>query len=278
MFCTFRSLAVLALTLTTVAVGCVGNDGAEADEDELVEDAESNLAAPTFRADETPPSYDDIEGLTGDAFKSAIFNRIKNHRGLGYNNARKQMYARDARGFWNDNGKLECVYTGREVTASGSTTVGGFNTEHSWPQSMGAKSEPAKSDLHHLFPVDGHANSVRGNWPFGEPTCAEDDTTGTSGHCSFGEGGSFMGKDETNRNVFEVREEKRGDIARAHFYFAVRYNLHIPNGEEAILREWSTEDPVDATELRRNAAIQALQNNRNPFVDRPDFVAKIADF
>ena len=277
MFCTLRSLAVLSLTLTTAAVGCVGNhDSGESDQDE-VGDSESDLATPSFPSDATPPSYDDIANLTGDAFKSAIFDRIKNHRSLGYNAARKQMFARGAKGFFNDNGKLECVYTGREVDATGSTGVGGFNTEHSWPQSMGAKNEPAKSDLHHLFPVDGHANSVRGNWPFGEPSCAAD-TTGQSGHCSFGEGGSFFGKDTTGKNVFEVREEKRGDIARAHFYFAIRYNLHIGATEEAVLRQWNTDDPVDATELRRNAAVQALQNNRNPFVDRPDFVAKIADF
>lgn len=277
MFCTLRSLAVLALTVTTAAVGCVGNDESDGTDDEVVVDSESNLSAPAFQADATPPSYADIERLTGDAFKSAIFDRIKNHRGLGYNTARKQMFARTAEGFQNEHGKLECVYTGREVDPTGSTAAGGFNTEHSWPQSMGAKNEPAKSDLHHLFPVDNRANSVRGNWPFGEPGCAAD-TTGTSGHCSFGEGGSYMGKDSNNRNVFQVREEKRGDIARAHFYFAVRYNLHIPNTEEAVLRQWNDEDPVDAIELRRNAAIQALQNNRNPFVDRPDFVAKIADY
>ena len=252
MFCTIRSIAVLALTLTTAAVGCAGNDDA-GDSDEVADDSESNLSAPAYHADATPPSYDDIAALTGDQLKSAIYDRVKNHHSLGYNTARKQMFAPTATGFFNDNGKLECVYTGREVDATGSTAVSGFNTEHSWPQSMGAKNEPAKSDLHHLFPVDGHANSVRGNWPFGEPTCAKD-PTGQSGHCSFGEGGSFMGTDDANRKVFEVREEKRGDIARAHFYFAVRYNLHIPSSEEAVLRTWNDEDPVDATELRRNAA------------------------
>lgn len=276
MLCTLRSVGLLVLTLTTAAVGCVGNDDAE-NADDIVADSEENLSAPQFRADQTPPSYDDIAGLSGDAFKSAIYDRIKNHRSLGYNGARRVMFARTANNFVNGEGLLECVYTGRKVQPTGSTAVGGFNTEHSWPQSMGAGSEPAKSDLHHLFPVDSHANSVRGNWPFGEPWCAQD-PTGASGHCSFGEGGSFMGKDAAGRNVFEVRTSKRGDIARAHFYFSIRYNQRIPQGEETILRAWNTEDPVDAIELQRNAAIQAVQNNRNPFVDRPDFIAKITDF
>ena len=35
---------------------------------------------------------------------------------------------------------------------------------------------------------------------------------------------------------------------------------------------------VDEGELRRNDAIEHVQKNRNPFVDHPEFVEKIADF
>jgi hypothetical protein len=34
-------------------------------------------------------------------------------------------------------------------------------------------------------------------------------------------------------------------------------------------------DPVSDTERARNDAIHALQRNRNPFVDRPEFVALV---
>ena len=78
--------------------------------------------------------------------------------------------------------------------------------------------------------------------------------------------------------IFEVRPKFRGDIARAHFYFAVRYNQPIPQDEENILRAWHHEDPVDARERKRNNEIEKVQLNRNCFVDRPDFVDLIADF
>ncbi len=199
---------------------------------------------------------------------------MKGHRSLGYSGARKVIFGRDAVGFQTPERKIECVYTGKLVTPTGSTSVEGFNTEHSWPQSLGAGSEPARSDIHHLFASDASANSARGSFPFGTPVCAH--TEGM--HCSFDRGGSFMGKDAQGHNTFEVRTKMRGDIARAHFYFAVRYQIHIPDYEESVLRAWSEEDVVDDSERRRNDAIEVVQHNRNPFVDRPDFVAKIADY
>lgn len=39
--------------------------------------------------------------------------------------------------------------------------------------------------------------------------------------------------------------------------------------------EWHTEDPVSQKELDRNGAIYALQHNRNPFIDRPEFAARM---
>ena len=44
----------------------------------------------------------------------------------------------------------------------------GVNTEHTWPQSKGARDEPLRSDMHHLFPVRDEVNSSRGNLPYGE--------------------------------------------------------------------------------------------------------------
>ena len=42
-----------------------------------------------------------------------------------------------------------------------------------------------------------------------------------------------------------------------------------------MLLEWNAEDPVSTKELDRNEAIYAIQNNRNPFIDRPDYVTKV---
>ncbi len=44
---------------------------------------------------------------------------------------------------------------------------------------------------------------------------------------------------------------------------------------EALLLEWNAQDPVSQKEIDRNEAIYAIQGNRNPFIDRPDFVQKV---
>src|SRR5207247_874214 len=41
--------------------------------------------------------------------------------------------------------------------------------------------------------------------------------------------------------------------------------------------QWSIADPVSWKERVRNAAIYEYQNNRNPFVDHPEFVSAIYD-
>jgi endonuclease I len=78
--------------------------------------------------------------------------------------------------------------------------------------------------------------------------------------------------------LFEVRPARRGDIARAHFYFSVRYAMPIGAAEESVLVAWHQEDPPDDRERERNDRIVRIQRNRNPFVDRPEFVGRISDF
>lgn len=173
-------------------------------------------------------------------------------------------------GFDVTGGMIECVYTAQKVAPDGSRAPGNFNTEHTWPQSLGAGSEPARSDLHHLFPVDELANNARGTLPFADTDCT---TT-----CSYNNGSKRGPLSGGSGDVFQVRTARRGDIARAIFYFAVRYQMSVEAFEENALRAWHDADPPDATEQSRNDAIEALQNNRNPFVDRPDFVARITDF
>jgi len=67
-------------------------------------------------------------------------------------------------------------------------------------------------------------------------------------------------------------------ILRAKFYFAIRYGKRIGSSEEKTLKQWHNEDPVDENELKRNASVEEIQKNRNPFVDHPEFVNKIQDF
>ena len=86
--------------------------------------------------------------------------------------------------------------------------------------------------------------------------------------------------------MFEPRNAKKGDIARAILYFHVRYNsrrtpnytLENFNLEEATLIQWSAADPPDAFERQRNSLAFRAQGNRNPFIDHPEYVAAVGDF
>ena len=73
-----------------------------------------------------------------------------------------------------DDNLVSCIYSDFTVelipNSDPSTTMylGGINCEHSWPQSMGASTEPMKSDLHHLFPCKDNVNSSRSNNPYAD--------------------------------------------------------------------------------------------------------------
>ncbi|MBZ0144814.1 MAG: endonuclease, partial [Rhodocyclaceae bacterium] len=43
-------------------------------------------------------------------------------------------------------------------------------------------------------------------------------------------------------------------------------------GMLSVLLAWHVEDPVDAVEQHRNEVVFTYQGNRNPFIDRPEWV------
>ena len=116
-------------------------------------------------------------GLTGQPLLDAVRAQYRPAATLGYDVARDSLFAREQRLY----GALTCVYTGFSVVltpgADPSTDAfnKGINTEHTYPQSMGAVVEPSKSDMHHLFPVRDNVNSARNNHPYGEIPDAETD-------------------------------------------------------------------------------------------------------
>ena len=76
------------------------------------------------------------------------------------------------------NDSLSCVYSGHTVYMDPSldptTTVymngiaNGINTEHTFPQSKGARNGNARSDMHHLYPARIEVNAERSNFPFAD--------------------------------------------------------------------------------------------------------------
>jgi len=161
--------------------------------------------------------------------------------------------------------EVQCVYTGRKTAVfSEKPDATDMNTEHTWPQSLGADAEPAKCDLHHLYPTDADANSRRGNAPFGVVTGAVD----------WSEGGSRLGAG-AGGVVFEPRDTHKGNVARSMLYFAHRYGYALSVEEIDLFQDWHLADPVDEAELERSLAIAEEQVLANPFVVCPDFVARL---
>lgn len=241
--------------------------------------SENSLSA---RAGAPATYYQAAQGKTGVALLATLQNTVTKHKNLGYSGARDVMFGQiDDR---NNSDTVECVYTG--ITLTGVKNSGtaykdgsGFNTEHTWPQSLGAVAA-AKSDLHHLFPTDVKTNGARGSHPFGEVKNPTHSFPALDG----GQKQSMLGTGIGGKTVFEPRDEHKGNVARAIFYFYTVYgfrgNANLANFkvEEETLKKWHVLDPVDSAEQKRNDAIYAAQGNRNPFIDHPEFVQAIGKF
>ncbi len=199
---------------------------------------------------------------------------------LGYGPARDILYSEiDNVGL-----DLSCIYTQFTVTLdpnadpSSSAYQGGFgiNAEHVFPQSLGAGSEPAKSDLYNIFPCRVPVNSERGNCRFGE---IEDTDTEKwfyldqeLNNIPTTDIDKYSEKD-TEDCVFEPRESSKGDIARAMFYFYAIYQSNAGTAganffdlQKATLHDWHMADPVDNVEKGRDSLIALQQGNHNPFI------------
>lgn len=149
-----------------------------------------------------------------------------------------------------------------------------INTEHTWPQSHFNRSRDTNSqkvDLHHLFPTDSRANSVRSNNILGEV----DHDSERVDDCTASRIGYTSGSGEV---AFQPPGWHRGDAARAVFYFATRYSLEIPDEEEMYLRKWNHEDPPSPFEVWRNRRIRQIQGNSNPYVEDSSLVNQIGNF
>lgn len=206
------------------------------------------------------------------------------HTSVGYSTARRllmgQIHLQNNGGTYS----VKDVYCEIEFTNGhfgGSEQIGPgkipkdsmINTEHTWPQSRfngGMGKDIQKSDLHHLYPTQSEMNSIRGNHKFGDVAVPD-----RALPCSTSKYGTASGSSE---DIFEPPVAHKGNVARALFYFSVRYHLAIDPREEAFLRKWHVLDPVDADEISRNEQIMKVQGNRNPFIDHPELVSAIADF
>lgn len=224
--------------------------------------------------------YDTLEGKSGAALKQAIQDIIANPavvREHTYADVYEMLMDTDSNP--ENDGQVWLMYVEQPRSKidvqTGVSNVGKWNREHIYCQSRGAfnldSSAPndginvwtstdanditaGGSDVHHIRAEDGPENSSRNNRNYGV------DYNGPTGSL-----GSW-----------------HGDVARAIFYMAVRYNgLNVVNGDVAetptgyigdlaTLLTWNHADPADDFEMNHNNVVFTWQKNRNPFVDYPD--------
>ena len=238
--------------------------------------------------------YNSANGLTGNQLKVALHNIIKGHTSITYAKIWTAFWSTDNKG----NGVVWDMYSdrpggtppyiyylGQDQCGNYSNEGDCYNREHSWPQSWFNNDGTARTDLHHIFPVDGQVNNRRSNYAFGEVRSA----SWTS------QNGSKLGTCKTpgfSGTVFEPIDAYKGDFARAIMYMSVRYysedgswgssdmtvKSEIKPWAIDMLLRWNELDPVSEKEKERNEAIyNDYQRNRNPFVDHPEYARMIWD-
>jgi len=245
-----------------------------------------------------PSGYYNTATGTGYTLKTQLYNIIKGHTDNGYAGLYTTYQTSDVDNFYENDGTVLDMYsenpsgTDPYNYSTGSTQRCGnysvegdcYNREHIIPQSVFNEQSPMVADAHFITPTDGKVNGVRSNYPHG--------VVSTPTYIS--QNGGKLGPNSTSGysgTVFEPINEFKGDIARMYFYFATRYENTVAGYTYAmfdgssnkvfttaflnILLAWNAQDPVSAREIARNNAIYARQNNRNPYIDHPEYVNQI---
>lgn len=263
--------------------------------------------------------YSRVNTSSAPQLRCSLHETIKGHTKYPYGWDQLELADEDP----NDAGRILDIYrncsfdkpenrdgpNGSNATCAG---VGGlrYNREHVWPNSLGFanNSLAAYTDLHMLHLSDKDFNAHRGNSPYDycpqNSGCSEDRPITYNGDT--GGNGTYPGNSNWyDANRYEVWHRWRGNMARAIFYMAIRYegiasedahdgnipDLELTDNASLIaqtsntaakawmgilqtLLEWHAQDPVDARELERNQIVFGFQGNRNPFVDHPEWATR----
>lgn len=251
----------------------------------------SLLLATTFSFGQIPQGYyDSAQGFTGDTLKTALNLIIKDHTQFPYTSSGTDVWdilKETDRDTLNANNVL-LIYSGWSVNAAQEFNGGsGWSREHIWAKSRGdfGTAIGPGTDVHALRPCDVSVNSARNNRWFAECSTEYIDGNGATGSYT-----------SSSQWVWKPNDNVKGDVARMIFYMATRYEG--ANGEPDLevidsipsdnftndpihaklsdLYQWHLDDPVDDWERNRNDIIYySYQNNRNPFIDHPEYATLI---
>lgn len=167
-----------------------------------------------------------------------------------------------------------------------------YNREHSIPKSWWGGSESNQgADPYIVVPTDGYVNNARDNYPFGVVAYADR----TFSNSKVGTPNSAWGF--TSSKVFEPDDSVKGDFARIYYYAIAKYsasynwtqgslssgggascfsgnkniNFGLTDYAVKLFSYWSKLDPVSEWEISVNNKVAAIQKNRNPFIDHPEY-------
>ena len=164
-----------------------------------------------------------------------------------------------------------------------------YNREHSIPKSWwgGDYSTGTQGcDPFIVVPTDAKINEIRSSYAFGYVSSVTERSANNYSLLGYAdETWGYSGK------VFEPNDEVKGDFARIYFYALTKYDVSSwdsGDGSEffsgnlskyfgltdyaiKLLSYWSNLDPVSDWERSVNNKIEPIQNNRNPFIDHPEY-------
>lgn len=223
--------------------------------------------------------YNGTENLKGEELKQALHDIIDDHVDFSYSQAKYIINESDSDPANPDNVILFYLQESRSAKEYG--TGGDYiNREHVWAKSQGNFEDirPIDGDAHNLRPADASVNVDRSNKDF--------DNVQPNG---------FQHPEALdcwyNDDAWEPGPATKGQVARILFYMATRYegdekhgiDLELvdwidtdyiadsEHGKLSTLIQWNNQYPPSDFERRRNEKLFQIQQNRNPFVDHPEF-------
>ncbi|MEO0038006.1 MAG: hypothetical protein RIQ59_1217 [Bacteroidota bacterium] len=262
------------------------------------------FATVTLGFAQIPAGYYATATGTGFTLKTQLYNKISPHTTLIYGSGLWSLFATsDVRpdGFvWDIYSNCNFVFGpvanggNQDDGTLGTIECQRYNKEHTFPQSwFGGQVYPMYSDAHIVMPADKKDNGMRQNLAYGMVSSTVVNPIGNgwkTGTCT-------TPNYPYSLQVFEPADQYKGDIARNYFYMATCYENAIgswqtfnASGDTVLdgtndnvfeswflnmLLIWHNQDPVSQKEIDRNNAIYAVQGNRNPFVDHPEYVCQI---
>ena len=211
------------------------------------------------------------------------------------------------------NKKIVDFYTGKQMNSYDSTMTREHvwacaNSANLWTHNSsdgshyvdGTGYKGGGSDLYHVRPEIREINTIRGNaklYVFAADETPKYVLPGYSTPYKI-----TTDKDDEFSNRFEPADQIKGDMARIIMYVYTHYTNIGDNSVVSdtvrsylgsldlksiffasysldkvhqLLVEWNELDPVDETEKLRNDTVEAIQGNRNPYVDHPEYIRKI---